>query len=98
MYTAVGTIESVHMVRWGMTVSDVRKNLFALVKQVGVSGRSVEFCYEDQVFQLAPKEPRSKLDRIKPVPLLAHPNALEGAEEEIREEMNREWHKDWADL
>ena len=82
----------------GMTVSDVRKNLFALVKQVGVNGQSVEFRYEGQVFELASKEPKSKLDRIKPVPLLTHPDAFEGAEEEIRQEMNREWHKDWADL
>ena len=80
------------------TVTDVRKNLFALVKQVGVSGQPVEFSYGEKVFELAAKESGSKLDRIKPVPLLVHPDALEGAEEEIRQEMNREWHKDWADL
>ena len=68
------------------------------MRQVGASGQPIEFCYEGQVFELAPKWPKSKLDRIKPVPLLTRLDALEDAEEEVRQEMNREWHKDWADL
>ncbi len=81
-----------------MTVTDVRKNLFALVKHVGVSGQPVEFSYDEKLFELAPKEPQSKLDRIKPMALLAFPEALDGADAQIREEMNAEWQKDLADL
>ncbi len=79
-----------------VTITQFRRNLFKLVEQA-MSGGEVHVTHKDKGFTLKPDEDsKGRLSRIKPMKIVR--GSLEGADEELYDEMRKEWEKDWAEL
>ena len=80
-----------------VSITRFRRELFDLVNQA-IAGTEVWVTYKGQRFKIAPEcVPASKLDRITPLDLI-NEDWTEEDERAMKEEMQREWEKDWSKL
>jgi len=84
-----------------VTITEFRRNLFKLVDRV-IAGETVEFVYRDSRIQLiVPENPVSKLDRLTPRAIV-NSNLTEeehqATDRKLREDIQAELEKDWAEI
>ena len=79
-----------------VTITQFRRDLFNLVEQA-MNGVEVHVMHKGKGFTVKPDEaPQGRLSRIKPLKIVR--GSLDGASEQLYEEMKTEWGKDWAEL
>lgn len=84
-----------------VTITELRRNLFKLVDKV-LAGDTVEFVYRNSRIQLiVPENPVSKLDRLTPRQVVNSKlteKEHQAAERKLREDIQAELEKDWAEI
>ena len=77
-----------------VTITKLRQDLFRLVDRA-LEGEPVEFTHKGVVFQIVPETVPDKLARLTRQAVVV-PHVEPG--NELLEEMETEWQKDWAEL
>ena len=80
-----------------ITITEFRRNLFDLVNQA-MDGTEVHVTHKGKGFTLTPDRPveGGRLSRIKPMNIIR--GSLEGANQQLMQEMEATWEKNWAEL
>ena len=80
-----------------VTITKLRQDLFRLMDSA-LRGEPVEFTHKGVVFRVVPEVKPSKLARLTKQRVVAPESDLERSSEDLLNEMESEWEKDWSEL